>query len=230
VVATCDPKRAFLDLIAPGTLPIRIEDEFHRIRMRGTAAKLHLALDGPLEIAARPGESFESIRIGGGHVDDLERAFDAVKYRGVAAKPHLEVRVPTAADPSLAPAGHHVVSILASYVSHDVEGGWTDARRADLLESVLATLEPHAPGVRKRIVAQELLTPTDLAERYGVTGGQLHHGEPALDQLLVLRPTPSAARYATTVPGLFLGGSGSHGGGGVNVVAGALAAEAVLSR
>lgn len=230
VVATGDPKRTFLELIAPGTLPIRIEDEYRRIRMRGTAAKVHLALDGPLELAARPGELFESIRIGGGHVDDLERAFDAVKYREVSARPHLEVRVPTVADPALAPAGHHVVSVLASYAPYDVAGGWTEERRAALLDSVLAALERHAPGVRARIVAQELLTPADLEARYALTGGQLHHGEPALDQMLVLRPTPSAARYATSVPGLYLGGSGSHAGGGVTCTAGWLAAGAALSR
>jgi phytoene dehydrogenase-like protein len=228
VVVTSDPKRAFLELIAPGTLPIRIEDEYRRIRSRGTAAKVHLALSGPLELAARPGQAFESIRIGGGHVDELERAFDAIKYREVSPRPHLEIRVPTVADPSLAPAGHHVVSILASYAPHDVAGGWTEKRRADFLEAVLATLERHAPGVRGRIVAQELLTPADLEERYALTGGQLHHGEPALDQLLVMRPAPSAARYATSVPGLYLGGSGSHGGGGVTFTPGLLAAQAAL--
>jgi phytoene dehydrogenase-like protein len=230
VIATCDPKRAFLELIAPGTLPIRIEEEYRRIRARGTAAKVHLALSGALELAARPGQAFEHIRIGGGHVDDLERAFDAVKYREVSPRPHLEIRVPSVADPGLAPAGHHVVSILASYAPHDVAGGWTEQRRADFLESVLATLERHAPDVRRLIVAQELLTPADLEARYALTGGQLHHGEPALDQLLVMRPTPSAARYATSVPGLYLGGSGSHGGGGVTFTPGLLAAAAALTR
>lgn len=229
VVATCDPKRTFLELIAPGTLPIRIEDEYRRIRMRGSAAKVHLALSGPLELPARAGQAFEHIRIGGGHIDDLERAFDPLKYRELASQPHLEIRVPTVAEPGLAPAGGHVVSILASYVAHDVQGGWTQERRAELLESVLRVLERHAPAVRARLVGQELLTPADLAERYAVTGGQLHHGEPALDQLLVMRPTPSAARYATSVPGLFLGGSGSHGGGGVACTAGVLAADAALS-
>jgi phytoene dehydrogenase-like protein len=94
---------------------------------------------------------------------------------------------------------------------------------------VLAVLERHAPGVREKIVAQQVLTPPDLEQRYGLTGGQLHHGEPALDQLFLLRPTPSAARYKTAVPGLFLGGSGSHPGGGVNPAPGLLAAEAVLA-
>ena len=226
VVSTCDPKRTFLQLIALGTLPIRIEEEFRRIRMRGTAAKLHLALNGPLELAARPGELFESIRIGGGHVDHLERAFDVVKYRDVAARAHLEVRLSTVADPGLAPAGHHVASVVVSYVSHDVNGGWTNEQRDALVESVLSTLERHAPTLRDRLVAHQLLTPTDLADRYALTGGQLHHGEPALDQLLVLRPTASSARYATAVPGLYLGGSGSHGGGGVACTSGLLAAAA----
>ena len=228
IVATSDPKRTFLELIPPGTLPIRIEEEFRRIRTRGTAAKLHLALDGPLELAARPGQAYESIRIGGGHVDDLERAFDAVKYREAAAKPHLDVRVPTVADPSLAQAGHHVLSIVVSYVSHEPAGSWTEPRRTELLEAVLTSLDRHAPGIRGRVVAQQLLTPVDLEERYALSGGQLHHGEPALDQLFVMRPTPSAARYATPVRQLYLGGSGSHGGGMVGCTAGFLAAGVAL--
>ncbi|HLF57413.1 MAG TPA: NAD(P)/FAD-dependent oxidoreductase [Thermoanaerobaculia bacterium] len=230
VVATCDPKRALLDLVPPGELPIAIETEFRRVRSRGTAAKLLLALAGPLELAARPGERFEAIRIGGGHVDELERAFDAIKYRRFSARPHLEVRVPTVAEPSLAPAGHEVVSIEASFAPYALEGGWSETRRRELGEAILGRLELHAPGVRSQIVAQELLTPADLESRWSVTGGQLHHVEPALDQLFVMRPAPSAARYATAVPGLFLGGSGSHGGGGVTCAPGLLAADAALAR
>jgi phytoene dehydrogenase-like protein len=228
VLSTCDPKRTMLTLVPPGTLPIRIEDEFRRIRMRGTAAKLHLALAGSLEFDDRPGQVFEAVRIGGGHVDDLERAFDAVKYKQVSTHPQLEIRVPTVADPKLAPAGHHVVSVVASYAPHDVAGGWTTKRRAALLESILATIERHALGFRRKIVAHELLTPADLESRYSLTGGHLLHGELALDQMLVMRPAPSAARYATSVPGLVLGGSGTHAGGGVTLTSGILAAEAAL--
>jgi phytoene dehydrogenase-like protein len=229
VVATSDPKRAFLDLVEPGALPIGIENEFRRIRMRGTAAKVHLALSGELEIAARRGERFAAIRVGGGHVDELERAFDAVKYRQISPRPHLEIRVPTVHDASLAPSGHHVVSILVSYAPIDLAGGWDARRNAELLDSVLARLAPLAPRLASRIVGAQVLSPADLAREYALTGGQLHHGEPALDQMLVMRPTPSAARYRTPVPGLWLGGSGSHGGGGVNPAAGLLAAEAVLA-
>lgn len=228
-VSSADPKRTMLKLLAPGTLPIRIEEEFHRLRSRGTAAKVHLALSGPLELAGSDGRLDEAIRIGGGHVDDLERAFDAIKYRRFSERPHLEIRVPTVADPSLAPPGHHVVSILASFAPYDLEGGWTAEARERLGDAVLSVLEQHAPDVRRRIVAREVLTPADLETRFALTGGQLHHGELALDQLLVMRPSPSAARYRIAVPGLFLGGSGSHPGGGVRPTAGLLAAEAVLA-
>ncbi len=228
VLSSADPKRTLLELLAPGALPLKIEEEFHRLRSRGSAAKVHLALSGPLELAGSNGRLDEAIRIGGGHVDDLERAFDAIKYRQFSEHPHLEIRVPTVADPSLAPAGHHVVSILASFAPYKLEGGWTAEARERLSDAVIAVLERHAPDVRQRIVAREILTPADLETHFALTGGQLHHGELALDQLLVMRPSPSAARYKTVVPGLFLGGSGSHPGGGVRPTAGVLAAEAVL--
>jgi phytoene dehydrogenase-like protein len=229
VVSSADPKRTMLRLLAPGSLPLRIEDEFRRVRSRGTAAKIHLAVSGPLELSGGDGRHDEAIRIGGGHVDDLERAFDAVKYRRFSDRPHLEIRVPTVGDPSLAPARYQVVSILASFAPYDLEGGWTSEARERLGDAVVAVLERHAPGIRRRIVAREVLTPADLEVRFALTGGQLHHGESALDQLLVMRPAPCAARYATPVPGLFLGGSGSHPGGGVRPTAGLLAAEAVLA-
>ncbi|MEO8197903.1 MAG: FAD-dependent oxidoreductase, partial [Thermoanaerobaculia bacterium] len=230
VLSSVDPKQTMLALVAPGSLPITIEEEFRRFRARGSAAKVHLALSGPLELPAAGSAKHEAIRIGGGHVDDLERAFDAIKYRQFSARPNLDLRVPSVSDPTLAPAGHHVVSILASYAPYALDGGWTDAAKHALGEAVLGELERHAPDVRERIVAMEVLTPLDLEQEFALTGGQIHHGELALDQLLVLRPSASAARYATSVPGLFLGGAGNHPGGGVRPTAGLLAAEAVLAR
>ncbi len=229
VVASCDPRRAFLELVPPGTLPLRIEEEFLRVRSRGTAAVLRLALSAPFEIAGRPGERHAEIRLGGGHVDELERAFDAIKYRQFSPRPYLDIRVPSVTDPSLAPAGGEVVTVIASFAPYGLEGGWDEARRDELAAAILARLESVAPGLGSRVVGRELLTPVDLESRYAITGGQLHHVEPALDQLFVLRPAPSAARYRTALAGLFLGGSGSHAGGGVTCTAGLLAADAVLS-
>lgn len=125
VLSSADPKRTMLTLLPPGTLPLKIEEEFRRLRSRGSAAKVHLALSGPLELSGSNGRLDEAIRIGGGYVDDLERAYDAIKYRQFSDRPNLEIRIPTVADPSLAPPGHHVLSILASFAPYGLEGGWT---------------------------------------------------------------------------------------------------------
>jgi phytoene dehydrogenase-like protein len=220
VLASCDPKQTLLELVPPATLALKVEEDFLRVRSRGTAAKLHLALSGPSEWSARPGQQFESISLGGGHVDDLERAFDAIKYRQFSSAPHLDIRI--------SPSAPHVASILIGFVPRDLDGGWTDSSRNALLEAVLKRIDPHAPRLRSQIVAQQLLTPRDLEAEYRVHGGQLFHVEPALDQMLVMRPTASSARFATPLPGLWLGGSGSHGGGGVSITAGVLAAEFLL--
>lgn len=228
VAAACDPKQALLSLLHPADLPLRATEELRAVRARGTAAKVHLALAGPLELAGRPGETPEAIRIGGGHPDRLERAFDAVKYRRFSDEPHLEVRVPSVTAPGLAPEGHHVASILVSFAPYELAGGWNGEQREALGKAVLGVLERHAPGVRGRVVAAEVLAPPDLEREFGLTGGCLHHAEHALDQLFSLRPAPCAARYRTPVPGLYLAGSGSHPGGGVTAAPGWLAAEAIL--
>lgn len=227
VLATCDPRQALLALLGPGLLPLAVEEQLACVRMRGTSAKLHLALDGPLVFRGREGERHARAVVAD-RVDDIERAFDAAKYRRCSERPHLDVSVPSVGDPSLAPAGSDVVSILAHYAPHDREGGWDDDARKAFGDSAIEALERVAPGTKDRIVACEVLTPADIERRYGLSGGHVAHGEHALDQLLFMRPTRALARYATPVRGLYLGGSGSHPGGGVTGQPGRLAAEAIL--
>lgn len=228
VIATCDPRQTLLRLLLPAHVGQRAAHRAQSFRSRGTTGVVHLALSAPLELAARPGDAIERARTGG-HLDDLERAFDGIKYRRLPALPALEISVPSIADPTLAPGGGSVVSLLVHFVPTEVEGGWTDERREELGDLALEALTRVAPSVRDALVAREVLTPADLAERYGTTGGHLHHGEHALDQLVV-RPTPETARYATPVEGLFLGGSGSHPGGGITGLPGWLSAGVALRR
>jgi phytoene dehydrogenase-like protein len=227
VVATCDPKRALLDLLEPGLLPFEVEEQIGCVRMRGSTAKVNLALDGRLVFRGREGERHARAVVAD-HVDDIERAFDAAKYRRGSERPHLDVSVPSVGDASLAPDGKDVVSILAHFAPYDLEAGWSQAARTDFGAAVIETLERVAPGVKDRIVACEVLVPPDIERRYGLTGGHVRHGEHALDQLLFMRPTPALARYATPIRGLYLGGSGSHPGGGVTGQPGTLAARAIL--
>jgi len=228
IAAACDPRTLFLDLIARNTLPLAFERRIEVIRARGTTAKVHLALSRRLEFASRPGERVERARTSAS-LDDLERAFDPVKYRRMSEQPILDIFVPTVARPDLAPADTDVVSILVHFAPVDLEGGWTEAARGRLGDAVVAALERVAPSVRASIVGSEVLTPADIAARYGVSGGHIHHAEHALDQL-VIRPTIDTMRYATPVRNLFLCGSGAHPGGGVTGAPGALAAAAMLQH
>jgi len=229
VVACCDPKRALLGLLAPATLPLAVEEALRAFRTRGTAAKVELALDGPLVFRDRPGERHARAVVADG-LDEVERAFDAAKYRACSERPLLDLCVPSVGDASLAPPGKDVVSILAYCAPRDLEGGWSDAARARFGDAVVDALERAAPGTRDRVLACRVVDPEQIERVYGASGGHIHCGEHALDQLFFMRPTPALARYATPVAGLYLGGSGSHPGGGVTGRPGALAARAVLSR
>jgi phytoene dehydrogenase-like protein len=227
VLATCDPRRTFRELVGRRDRAPQLERHVAAWRSQGNVAKVSLALGGPLRFAGRPDLEVEFVRVGE-TFDDMERAFDAVKYRRFSGAPLLDIHVPTVADASLAPEGHGVVSILASFAPYDLEGGWTDESREQLGETVIGALEKVAPGTRSSIVGREVLTPVDLEKRYGLTGGHLFHGDHGLDQL-ALRPTPECARYETPIGGLFLGGSGSHPGGGITGAPGWLAAKAVAA-
>jgi phytoene dehydrogenase-like protein len=226
VVSSCDPKRTFLDWIPVQHVSHSFERRVRNYRMRGTTAKVHLALSGHLEWKGDRGKNAHYARTGN-DLDFVERAFDAVKYRQCSERPVLDIHIPSREEPDLAPSGHEVVSIMVHYAPYQLEGGWNKATRDALGETVVGELERYSPGVRNLIVAKEVLTPADIESRYGVTGGHIHHGEHGLDQLIT-RPTPETAQYATPVQGLFVCGGSTHPGGGVSGAPGALAARAVL--
>jgi phytoene dehydrogenase-like protein len=227
VAASCDPKTALLRLLPPGNLGLRDERAIGLYRSRGTVAKLHLALSGPPVLAGDGGEPPELMRIGS--LNELERAFDDLKYGRLPEAPALEVRLPSLADPELAPAGHHVASVLVSCVPHTPDGGWQVETRQRLERAVMDRLEEAAPGLGELVVDRQLSTPADIEQRYGSMGGHLFHGEMALDQLLSMRPAICAGRYRTPIEGLYLAGGGSHPGGGISGLPGWLAASTILA-
>jgi phytoene dehydrogenase-like protein len=193
---------------------------------------VNLALDALPAFTAVKGEDPASLLSGrihiGAEVDELERAFDEAKHGGPSRRPYLDVTIPSLTDPSLAPAGKHVMSIHVQYTPYGLrEGDWR-ARRDEVADAALGVLEEYAPGLRRRVVARQVLTPLDLEETYGLTGGHPFHGEHALDQLFVTRPLLGWARYRSTIPGLYLCGAGSHPGGGVTGGPGANAAREVV--
>lgn len=222
VVSNADPRRTFLRLLDPTDLDPDFLEKVRNYRSTGVAAKVNLALSGlpsfpALASAGKDGSRAAlsgRIHIGPG-IDYLERSFDAAKYGDFSPEPWCEVTIPSIADPSLAPSGGHVLSVYAQYAPHRLrEGSWTERREA-LGDAVVRTLAAYAPDLPGKVVARRVLTPLDLEEEYGLTGGHGFHGEHSLDQLFTMRPVLGHARYRTPVAGLYLCGAGTHPGGGV---------------
>lgn len=228
VAASCDPKQALLDLLPPATLAPKLHHRITKARTSGSMAIVDLALSAPLRFACRPELEVREARIVD-TIDAMERAFDATKYGRSSDQPILEVVVPTVANPSMAPDGHHVVSIMAHFAPYDLRSGWDDASSNAFADAVVQQLAGYAPDLTDAIVARRVQTPVDIETRYGVTGGHIHHIEHALDHLIV-RPDPECAHYATPVHGLYLCGSGTHPGGGLTGLPGMLAADAILGK
>ncbi len=223
IAASCTPKETFLNLFDDFELEYQLDYWIGKIRSRGTTAKVNLAINKVVELN---NQSIEFARTGNSF-DEMEKAFDPVKYKKVTGSPFLDIHIPTNINPSLAPAGHSVVSILVHQIPYYFEAGWTSTAKKKLGEDVLKELEIYSPDISKHVVGMEVLSPTDFETKYNLTEGHIYHGEHFVDQLIT-RPIPACSGYATPVPGLYLCGSGSHPGGGITCAPGSMAAASIL--
>ena len=228
VISNADPRRTFLGLVDPIDLDPGFLTKVRNYRCLGTTAKINLALSGMPSFRANAADLHGRIQIGP-DIDYLERAFDASKYGQVSPEPYLDITIPTLQDPSLAPAGHHVMSVYVQFAPYKLANGngWS-AEKGTLASNVMQTLERYAPGIGQIVEHQQVLTPRDLEESYGLTGGHILHGEPSLDQLFTMRPILGWAQYRTPIDGLFLCGAGTHPGGGVTAAPGHNAAREII--
>jgi phytoene dehydrogenase-like protein len=232
VLSAAGPKQTLLDLIEPGIVPPDTVMRTRNIRALGVTAKVNLSLDAlPVfpALSGLPSALRGRIHVGP-DVDYLERAFDAAKYGESSPDPWLELAVPSTHDGSLAPAGKHVMSVYAQYAPRKLRGrAWSEERDV-LLQNVMRVLETVSPGIGSAVAHAEVITPEDLEMTYGMDGGHIHHGEHALDQMLVARPLLGMSGYGSPVRGLYLGSAGSHPGGGITGLPGLLAAGHLLSQ
>lgn len=232
VISNADPKRTLLHLVEPTYLDPHFLLQVKNIRARGTVAKINFALDTLPQFKRGAGNSSSAELSGIVHIgpslEYLERAADDAKYGRFSKHPFLEVTIPSLVDPSLAPAGKHVMSVwMQSAPYHLKESNWNDQRQA-LGDSVTDILESYAPGFKNSIVHRQVLTPLDLEQAFGLTGGHLDHAELALDQIFFMRPVPGWAGYRTPLDNLYLCGSGTHPGGGISGLPGCFAAKKIL--
>lgn len=232
IVSNADPKRTLLKLVDPTYLSPDFVTKLQHYRMPGTVAKVNLALSGLPNFKALPGNTAAlSGRIHiGPEIDYLERAFDESKYGEFSKHPYLEIAIPSIGDPSLAPADKHVMSIYMQYAPFKLKNSDWNKQRVPLGDTVVKTLAQYAPNLPELILAHEIITPQDLEDTYGLTGGHIFHGELALDQFFTMRPLLEWARYRTPIQNLYLCGSGTHPGAGLTGGSGANAAREILKE
>lgn len=227
VVSAINPRSTFLDLVGPREIDTGLVRRIKNIRMKGDAAKLHLALERPPEFLGVDASGHRGRLVIAPSSDHVERAFNPAKYGEFSPEPVMEITLPSLSDPALAPSGTCVLSAVVQYAPYALKEGW-EAGRKRFLAAIMAQLELYAPGVGRLVRHAELLTRADLEARYRMPGGHWHHGELQADQMLMSRPAFGAAGYDTPVAGLFLCGAGSHPGGGVSGVPGLNAARRIL--
>jgi len=232
VISGCEPRLTLLGLVGEEHLPGELVTQISRYKLRGSSAKVNIARDRFPDFSARPGDGAHlrgDISIAPS-TDYLERAYDDAKYGDFSRRPFLNIVFPTLFDRSMAPEGKHVMSIFVQYAPYAIKEGpehWP-SRRDALGEAVLKTLDDYCPTLRDAILHMQVLTPWDMEQEFGLTEGNIFHGELCLDQLLFQRPVAGWARYRTPISGLYMCGSGTHPGGGLMGAPGALAARTIL--
>jgi phytoene dehydrogenase-like protein len=229
VVTATDPKRTLTTLLDPVEIGPHLLWRARNIRTPGTVSKVNLVLSGlPAFAGAEGSERLAGRIVIAPSIDYLEHAFDASKYGRVSEEPYLEATIPTISDPTLAPEGTHVMSVVAQWTPFALrEGDWA-TEREHVADLVVKTMERYAPGLGELVTARQVITAVDLEHDYGLSGGHVYHAEPGLDQFFVWRPLFGHARYRFGLPGLYLCGSGAHPGGGVTGGPGANAAREIL--
>jgi phytoene dehydrogenase-like protein len=241
VLSSVDPNLTFLKFMDAKDLPGDFVEDVRRYKFRGSSGKVNLALDALPDFTCMPGPGAHlrgAISISPG-VDYMERAYDQAKYGEFSRRPYIDMVIPTLTDPSVAPAGKHIMSCFVQYAPYHLKGNeqgdgrqpgsWDDQREA-FGNTVIDTIAEYAPNIRNIILHKQVLTPLDIERDFGLTEGNIFQGELTLEQLFFLRPAPGWSQYTTPIRNLWMCGSATHPGGGIMGAPGRNAALRILGR
>jgi len=221
VLSNADPKRTFLKLVDAEHLPANFVEDIKHLRMGHASLRMNLALNGLPEFRDYPGTEIrpqhQSAIVVFPPLEAMEKNYHSARAGRIPEEPRLDIVIPSTLDDSLAPVGHHVMSILCKYIPFELADNqqWDDIRER-VSDDIIDYLARFMPNIKSLIVGRQVLTPLDLERVFGLTEGDIFHGRHDLDQIFSLRPHPSAAKYRTPLKGLYLCGSGSHPGGAVS--------------
>ena len=231
VLSNADPKRTFLNLVEASELPAEFREAIRAIKMDGPCAKVNFVLSEEPRVTGMPADFTAGERSLFTLVPSLEfaeRCYDISKFGEIPEELWVDCVVASNVDTTLAPAGRHVMTCFVQYVPYKLRQGTWDEKRELLGDRVVRKIGEYAPNVPNAIVARQVLTPLDLERTYGLTEGNIFHGDLNLEQLFFMRPVAGWAQYRTPIDGLYLCGAGAHPGGGVTGAPGHNAAHQVL--
>jgi phytoene dehydrogenase-like protein len=231
ILSNADPKRTFLKMVAERELPEEFLFAVRGIKMDGPCAKVNFVLAEEPRFTGTSPQASPLERTFYTLVPSLafaERCYDIAKFGEIPEELWVDCVVSSNADRSLAPEGKHILTCFVQYVPYKLREGHWDEKRELLGDRVVKKIAEYAPSVPGTIVARQVLTPLDLERTYGLTEGNIFHGDLRLEQLFFMRPVPGWARYRTPIRGLYLCGAGAHPGGGVTGAPGRNAALQVL--
>jgi len=231
VLSNADPRRTFLGMLPEQELPADFLHAIRGIKMAGPCAKVNLALsEEPLFTGTPPTHTaFErTFYTLVPSLEFAERCYDIAKFGDIPEELWVDCVIASNADDSLAPAGTHIMTCFVQYVPYKLRQGTWDQHRNPLGDRVIRKIAEHAPNVPRSILARQVLTPLDLERTYGLTEGNIFHGDLTLEQLFFMRPVPGWSQYRTPIDGLYLCGAGAHPGGGVTGAPGHNAAHMVI--
>lgn len=227
IVANVDPKRLFLKMVDAELLARDFRERMERYKCASATFRMNVALSALPRFSCLPleGPHHASGIIMAPSLGYMDRAYLDARESGIAKAPIVEMVIPSTLDDSLAPKGAHVASLFCQHFAPEAD--WA-VRKDEAIGRILDVVESHAPGFRHSVIAHTALSPTDLETEFGLTGGDIFHGQLSLDQLWSARPVLGHADYRTPVKGLYLCGSGAHPGGGVTGAPGHNCAREVL--
>ena len=233
IISNADPNVTFLKLVKETELPSDFVRVVKQIDYSSGSAKINVLLNELPNFKAVPPNGVGPQHKGTIHISPtlgyMERAWEEAEQGHPSSSPILEITIPSAVDPTIAPPGKHIMGMFVQYAPYSPRnGGWDDASRNAFAERCLEILAEYAPNIQKSVIQRQILMPPDIEREFSLTGGNIFQGAMHLNQLLFMRPLPGWAKYRTPIRGLYLCGACTHPGGGVMGACGHNAANEVL--
>jgi phytoene dehydrogenase-like protein len=233
VIANANAQTTFLRLIDKSHLPETFVQAVKRIRTDSSCFKINLATDQLPRWSAYEARGLDATNPGSitiaENLEELEEAFESARHGRIAPRPYLWILTPSAFDPTVAPAGKHVISVFGGHVPYKLrDRDWDDAAKGDLYDIVMRQISRYAPGFGNSVIHKQILVPQDLERMFDLPGGHVHHGELSIDQIFFRRPVARYADYRSPIANLYQCGASTHPGGGVTGVPGHNAAWVIL--